>query len=62
MSAAKNESLETISADYWGKVRGKTSQMASDAVGVTYHRLHHFLTEAPWSAMQVNEHRLYQFH
>jgi hypothetical protein len=32
--------------------------MASDAVGVTYHRLHHFLTEAPWSAQQVNERRL----
>ena len=28
-------------------------QMASNAVGVTYHRLHHFLTEAPWSAEQV---------
>ena len=33
-------------------------QMASDAVGVTYHRLHHFLTEAPWSAIEVNERRL----
>jgi len=32
--------------------------MASDAVGVTYHRLHHFLTEAPWSAIEVNERRL----
>jgi hypothetical protein len=33
-------------------------QMASNAVGVTYHRLHHFLTEAPWSSSQVNERRL----
>lgn len=33
-------------------------QMASNAVGVTYHRLHHFLTEAPWSSAQVNERRL----
>ena len=38
--------------------RKNLSQMASNAVGVTYHRLHHFLTEAPWSAQQVNEHRL----
>jgi SRSO17 transposase len=33
-------------------------QMAENAVGVTYHRLHHFLTEAPWSSEQVNERRL----
>ncbi|MCP6761972.1 MAG: IS701 family transposase [Fischerella sp. CENA71] len=33
-------------------------QIASNAVGVTYHRLHHFLTEAPWSSSQVNERRL----
>ncbi|HEY9743268.1 MAG TPA: IS701 family transposase [Coleofasciculaceae cyanobacterium] len=38
--------------------RKNLSQMASNAVGVTYHRLHHFLTEAPWSAMEVNERRL----
>lgn len=28
------------------------------AIGVNYHRLHHFLTEAPWSASQVKERRL----
>ena len=33
-------------------------QMAENALGVTYHRLHHFLTAAPWSSSQVNEHRL----
>ncbi|MBA2377472.1 MAG: IS701 family transposase [Rubrobacter sp.] len=33
-------------------------QIAKNAVGVTYHRLHHFLTEAPWSSSQVNERRL----
>jgi SRSO17 transposase len=38
--------------------RKNLSQMASDTVGVTYHRLHHFLTEAPWSASKVNERRL----
>ncbi len=38
--------------------RKNLSQMANNAVGVTYHRLHHFLTEAPWSAQEVNERRL----
>jgi SRSO17 transposase len=33
-------------------------QMASDSVGVTYHKLHHFLTEATWSADKINERRL----
>mgnify|MGYP000276447613 FL=1 len=33
-------------------------QMAENALGVTYHRLHHFLTEGPWSSSQVNERRL----
>ncbi len=33
-------------------------QMASNSVGVTYHKLHHFLTEATWSADKINERRL----
>lgn len=33
-------------------------QMSSNAVGVIYHKLHHFLTEAPWSAEAINERRL----
>ena len=33
-------------------------QMARNAVEVTYHKLHHFLTDAPWSAEQINERRL----
>jgi SRSO17 transposase len=33
-------------------------QMAENAYGVSYHRLHHFLTEAPWSSSQINERRL----
>ena len=39
-------------------------KMAENTLGVTYHRLHHFLTEAPflieapWSSSQVNDHRL----
>jgi hypothetical protein len=38
--------------------RKNLSQMADNTVGVIYHRLHHFLTEAPWDAEQVNERRL----
>lgn len=38
--------------------RKNLSQMAENAVGVTYHRLHHFLTQAPWDALEVNERRL----
>ena len=33
-------------------------QMASDRVEVTYHKLHHFLTEATWSADKINGRRL----
>jgi SRSO17 transposase len=33
-------------------------QIAENAVGVTYHRLHHLLTEGPWSSYQINERRL----
>ncbi len=38
--------------------RKNVSQMARDAVEVTYHKLHHFLTEATWSAEKINERRL----
>ena len=38
--------------------RKNLSQLADNAVGVTYHRLHHFLSDAPWSAEQINERRL----
>jgi SRSO17 transposase len=38
--------------------RKNLSQMADNAVGVTYHRLHHFLTQAPWSTLEVNQRRL----
>lgn len=38
--------------------RKNVSQMARDAVEVTYHKLHHFLTEATWSADKINERRL----
>jgi hypothetical protein len=32
--------------------------MADNAVGVIDNRLHHFLTDAPWSTAQINERRL----
>ena len=38
--------------------RKNLSQMAENAIGVVYHRLHHFLTEAPWNANQINQRRL----
>jgi SRSO17 transposase len=38
--------------------RKNLSQMANNAIGIEYHQLHHFLTEAPWSDAKVNELRL----
>ncbi|MDZ4875820.1 MAG: IS701 family transposase ISNpu7 [Chroococcidiopsis cubana SAG 39.79] len=38
--------------------RKNLSQISDNAVEVTYHKLHHFLTEAPWSASEINERRL----
>ena len=38
--------------------RKNMSQMAANAVGVTYHKLHHFLTAAPWSFSELNQRRL----
>jgi len=38
--------------------RKNIQQMAANAVGVTYHKLHHFLTAAPWSALELNQRRL----
>lgn len=48
---------------YLGGLLGESSrknltQMADNAVGVVYHRLHHFLTDAPWEATQINARRL----
>ena len=38
--------------------RKNIPQMAANAVGVTYHKLHHFLTAAPWSFSELNQRRL----
>ena len=55
----KKENLDTIKGGLLGESERKNvSQMSSDAVEVTYHKLHHFLTEATWSADKINERRL----
>jgi hypothetical protein len=33
-------------------------QLARNAVGVNYHQLHHFLTEAPWSDSKIKDTKL----
>ena len=38
--------------------RKNLAQMSNNAIGVVYHQLHHFLTEATWDAEKVNERRL----
>ena len=55
-----NKSQKREFRHYLGVLLGESerknlSQMARDTLGVTYHKLHHFLTEAPWSAEQINE-------
>jgi SRSO17 transposase len=48
---------------YLGRLLGESerknlTQMSNNAVGVVYHQLHHFLTEAAWGSEKVNERRL----
>lgn len=38
--------------------RKNLSQILNNLVDVTYHKLHHFLTESPWSYEEVNNKRL----
>ncbi|MFN6010220.1 MAG: IS701 family transposase, partial [Microcystis sp.] len=59
----KNEAQKNGFRQYLGGLLGESerknlTQMANNAVGVVYNRLHHFLTESPWSDRQVNEGRL----
>ncbi len=59
----RNKAQKREFRHYLGGLLGESErknlyQMAKDAVGVTYHKLHHFLTEATWSAEQINERRL----
>ncbi|MEM9276813.1 MAG: IS701 family transposase [Cyanobacteria bacterium P01_F01_bin.143] len=59
----RNKAQKREFRNYLGGLLGESErkniyQMASDSVGVTYHKLHHFLTEATWSAENINERRL----
>ena len=56
--AQKREFRNYIGGLLGSSERKNLSQMAANTVGVKYHRLHHFLTEAPWSAIDINTHRL----
>lgn len=38
--------------------RKNITQMADNSVGVVYHQLHHFATEAKWSVQMINNRRL----
>jgi len=38
--------------------RKNLTQMANNAVGVVYNRIHHFITDAPWESTQINDRRL----
>ena len=38
--------------------RKNITQRSNNAVGVVYHQLHHFLTEATWDASRLNQRRL----
>ena len=59
----KNKAQKREFRNYLGGLLGESERknlykMASDSVGVTYHKLHHFLTESTWSAEEINERRL----
>ena len=62
-NALKNKAQKREFRNYLGGLLGESerknlSQMARDSVEVTYHKLHHFLTEATWSAAEINARRL----
>lgn len=59
----KTKAQKTGFRHYLGGLLGESerknlTQMADNAVGVVYNRLHHFLTDAPWESFQINERRL----
>jgi SRSO17 transposase len=58
-----NQSQKKGFRHYLGGLLGESerknlTQMSNNAVGVVYHQLHHFLTEATWDAYKINERRL----
>ncbi len=59
----KNKAQKREFRNYLGGLLGESErknifQMAENNIKVVYNRLHHFITEAPWSASEVNENRL----
>ena len=59
----KTKAQKTGFRHYLGGLLGESkrkniTQMADNAYGVTYNRLHHFLTDAPWDDSRINERRL----
>jgi len=56
--AHKRELRNYLGGLLGARERKNLSQMATNAVGVTYHKLHHFLTAAPWSFSELNQRRL----
>ena len=59
----KTKAQKTGFRHYIGGLLGESerknlTQMADNAVGVVYHRLHHFLTDSTWEATEINQCRL----
>jgi SRSO17 transposase len=56
--AQKREFRNYLGGLLGARERKNMKQMAANAIGVTYHKLHHFLTAAPWSFSELNQRRL----
>ena len=59
----KTKAQKTGFRHYIGGLLGESerknlSQISDNSIGVVYNRLHHFLTESPWSHEEINQHRL----
>ena len=59
----RTKAQKTGFRNYLGGLLGESerknlTQLSENAVGVVYNRLHHFLTDAPWSDSKINERRL----
>ena len=59
----KTKAQKTGFRHYLGGLLGESerknlTQMADNQVEVVYNRLHHFATDAPWEALEINERRL----
>ena len=59
----KNQPQKTGFRHYLGGLLGESerknlSQMANNAIGVVYNRLHHFIADSPWDASKINQRRI----